>query len=203
MVARSTNACSSAAAPDAMPPGRAFIPLPQGASYPADSVLPRSASFRIVFMDGWHPARISRTVGSDRFHPANPPHRTRSGARRRRIRGGWLFPGPAETGSASALGRRFSGRRVPWRTVTSMRRRLMSSTVQPMPARATAARSMPFVFAPVDAMTLPLAFRPPCSIRGQAMRFGRPPDDGGRSRTHREVSHGDSGRFRNPAGRRP
>ena len=51
----------------------------------------------------------------------------------------------------------------------------MSSTVQPMPARATAARSMPFVFAPVDAMTLPLAFRPACSIRGQAMRFGRPP----------------------------
>ena len=47
----------------------------------------------------------------------------------------------------------------------------MSSTVQPMPARATVARSMPFVFAPVDAMTLPLAFRPACSIRGQAMRF--------------------------------
>lgn len=79
----------------------------------------------------------------------------------------------------------------------------MSSTVQPMPARAPAARSMPFVFAPVDAMTLSLAFRPACSIRGQAMRFGRPPGDGGRSRTHREVSHGDSGRFRNPAGRRP
>ena len=45
------------------------------------------------------------------------------------------------------------GQRVPWRAVTSIRRRFMSSTVQPMPVRATAARSMPFVFAPVDAMT--------------------------------------------------
>lgn len=45
------------------------------------------------------------------------------------------------------------GQRLPWRAVTSMRRRFMSSMVQPMPVRATAARSMPFVFAPVDAMT--------------------------------------------------
>lgn len=79
----------------------------------------------------------------------------------------------------------------------------MSSTVQPMPARATAARSMPFVFAPVDAMTLPLAFRPACSIRGQAMRFGRPPDDGGRSRTHREVSHWGFGALPQPRGAPP
>lgn len=53
----------------------------------------------------------------------------------------------------------------------------MSSTVQPMPVRATAARSMPFVFAPVDAMTLSafaaaacaavsLVFRPVCSTCG-------------------------------------
>lgn len=67
------------------------------------------------------------------------------------------------------------GQRVLWRAVTSMRRRFMSSMVQPMPVRATAARSMPFVFAPVDAMTLSafaaaacaavsLAFRPVCPV---------------------------------------
>ena len=70
---------------------------------------------------------------------------------------------------------------------------------QPMPVRATAARSMPVVFAPMDAMTLPPAFRPACSIRGQAMRFGRPPGDGGRSRTHRGFSHGKPRHARNPA----
>lgn len=80
-----------------------------------------------------------RTVGKENGRNGS------SGNRRK----GFRRPVPA----ACLFGEGGLGQRMPWRAVTSMRRRFMSSMVQPMPVRATAARSMPFVFAPVDAMT--------------------------------------------------